>query len=63
MTIRQILTGVLAPVLLGHLALAAIVLPGDGELTGARLATGLAALLAVSTAGGYAAGRMSGRKS
>ena len=62
MTVRQILTGVLPPVLLGHLAMAAIVLTAGRELTRARLATGIVALLVVSVTGGYIAGRLSGRK-
>lgn len=60
--LRIWLYGMVIPGVLGLVAMAAIVLPGDGDnLTYTRLLTGCAALIATCTAGGYVGGRMATR--
>lgn len=61
--LRFFLYTTVIPSVLGLVAMAAIVLPGDGDdLTYTRLLTGGAAMIAVCIAGGYMGGRAVGRR-
>lgn len=61
--LRIWLYGMVLPGMLGLAAMAAIVLPGDGDdLTYPRLLFGCAAMIAVCVAGGYVGGRAAGRR-
>ncbi|WP_406730875.1 hypothetical protein [Streptomyces sp. NBC_01794] len=59
---RVWLYGMVIPGLLGLAALAAIVLPGDGDdLTYTRLLIGCGSMIAVCIGGGFLGGRAAGR--
>ncbi|GHJ21605.1 MULTISPECIES: hypothetical protein [Streptomyces] len=61
--LRLWLYGTVVPGVLGLVAMAAIVLPGDGDdLTYTRLFTGGGALIATCALGGYIGGRVAGRR-
>lgn len=61
--LRVWLYAMLLPGLLGIAALAAIVLPGDGDdLTLTRLLTGCGVMIAVQVIGGYVGGRAAVRR-
>ncbi|MEU4967763.1 hypothetical protein [Streptomyces smyrnaeus] len=61
--LRLWLYGMVIPGVLGLVAMAAIVLPGDGgDLTYTRLLTGGGALIATCVLGGYVGGRVAWRR-